>query len=144
MFLDFEKPPLVVMTNHYEIWVILRHVYGLFAGGTSVILLSIFLSRIWNESVLSTNDILSISESTWSFLYPRFTNHCFNCSRWLLSFSSVEQILLNLTTCPYAIDPLYKFLRHDCAWGTGAYQLVYCIDLFLTYCQLSLKWYLKS
>ena len=94
MFLDFEKLPLVVMIDYHEIWVILRHVYGLFAGETSVILLSIFLSPI-----LSTNDILSIFESTWSFLHPRFTNHGFNCSRWLLRFSSVEQILLNLSVC---------------------------------------------
>ena len=82
----------------------------------SSFLLSTFLSRIWNETVLSTNFMLSISESTWSSLYPRFTNHCFNCSRWLLSFSSVEQILLNLTTYPYAIDLLYTLLWHDCAW----------------------------
>ena len=82
----------------------------------SSFLLSTFLSRIWNETVLSTNFMLSVSESTWSSLYPRFTNHCFNCSRWLLSFSSVEQILLNLTTYQYAIDLLYTLLWHDCAW----------------------------
>ena len=75
-----------------------------------------FFSRIWNETVLSTNSILSISESTWSSLYPCFTNHCFNYSRWLLSFSTVEQILLNLRTYPYGIDPLYTLRWHDCAW----------------------------
>ena len=57
---------------------------------------------------------LSISEQKWSSLYPRLTNHCFNCSRWL-RFSSVEQILLNLTTCPYTIDPLYTLRCYECA-----------------------------
>ena len=71
---------------------------------------------ILNETVLSTNFILSISELTWSFLYPRFTNHWFNCSRWLSSFCSVEQILSNLTTCANAVDPFCTLLWHDCAW----------------------------
>ena len=71
---------------------------------TSVMLSSTFLSRFWNKTVLSTNFTLSISESTWSSLRPRVTNHYFNCSRWLLSFSSVEQIFLIFTACPYAID----------------------------------------
>ena len=41
--------------------------------------------------------------------------HWFNSSRWLLSFSSIEQILLNLITCPHAIDTLYTLRWHDCA-----------------------------
>ena len=101
------------------LWALRRISYNWFSAGwyvrTSVILSSTFLSRIWNETVLSTNFILSISESTWSSLYPRFTNQFFNCSRWLLNFSSVEQILLNLTTYPYAIDPLYTLRWHDSA-----------------------------
>ena len=28
----FKKLPLVVMIEHYKVWVILGHVYGLFAG----------------------------------------------------------------------------------------------------------------
>ena len=98
------------------LWVLRRISYNWFSAGwyvrTSVVLSSTFLSRIWNETVLSTNFILSISESTWSSLYPRFNNHHFNCSRWLLSFSSVEQFFLNLTTCPYAI---YHAI-HDMTW----------------------------
>ena len=31
MFLDFEKLPIVVMVERYEVWVILGHVYWLFA-----------------------------------------------------------------------------------------------------------------
>ena len=104
------------MVDCYEVWLILRDVYGLFAGEKGVRLSSMFLSCILNETVLCTNFILSISESTWSFLHPRFTNHVFDCSRWLLSFSSVEQILLNLTTCTYAMDLLCTLLWHDCAW----------------------------
>ena len=50
---------------------------------TSVILSSTFSSRIWNKTVLSTKLIFSIFEVTLSSLYPRFTNHCFNYSRWL-------------------------------------------------------------
>ena len=64
---------------------------------------------------------------TWSFLYPRFTNHFFNCSRWLLIFSFVEQILLNLTNCPYVIDPLYTLLWHDYAWR------YWCVSVGLQY-----------
>ena len=30
--MDFEKLPLVVTVECYEVWVILEHVYGLFAG----------------------------------------------------------------------------------------------------------------
>ena len=32
MFSDLEKLPLVVMVEHYEVWVILGHAYGLFTG----------------------------------------------------------------------------------------------------------------
>ena len=75
-----------------------------------------FLPCFWNKTILFTNFTLSISESIWSSFYPRFTNHCFNCSKRLLSFSSIEQIILNLTTCPRAIDILYTLRWHDCTW----------------------------
>ena len=93
--------------------------YNWFSAGwyvrTSVTLSSIFLSRIWNETVLFTNFTISISESTWSSLYPCFNDHCFNSFRHF-SFSSIEQIILNLMTCPYAIDLLYTLRWHNCAW----------------------------
>ena len=126
--MDFKNLPLVVIVVRYEVWVILGHVYGLPAGFSynwfsagwyvrrTVILSSTFLSRFWNKTVLFTNFTLSISKSTWSSLYPRFTNHCLNCSRQFLSFSSIEQILLNLKTCPHAVDILYTLPWHDCAW----------------------------
>ena len=98
---------------------------------TSVLLSSTFLSRIWNETVLSTTFILSVSEWTWSSLHPRFINLCFNCSRWLLRFSSVEPILLNLITCPYAIDPLYTLRWHDCTWR------YWCVSVGLQYKSVS-------
>ena len=98
---------------------------------TSVILSSTFLSRFWNETVLFTNFTLSISESTWSSLYPRLTKNCINCSRRLLSFSSIEQILLNLTTCPHAIDILYALRWHDCAWRC------WCVSFGLQYKSVS-------
>ena len=109
--------------------------YNWFSTGwyvrTSIILSSTFLLRIWNKTVLSINFILSISESTWSSLYPRFTNHCFNCSRWLLSLSFVEQILLNFTTYPYAIDLLYTLLWCDRAWR------YWCVSVGLQYKSVS-------
>ena len=36
MLFYFEKLPLVVMVEHYEVWVILGHVYELFAGFPSI------------------------------------------------------------------------------------------------------------
>ena len=100
------------------LWALRRISYNWVSAGwyvrTSVILSSAFSSRIWNESVLSTNFVLSISESAQSSLYPRFNNDRFNCSRWLLSFSYVKQFFLNLTTCPYAIDHFYTW--HEMTW----------------------------
>ena len=98
---------------------------------TSVILSSTFLSRFWNETVLFTNFTLLISESTWSSLYPHLTKNCINCSRWLLSFSSIEQILSNLTTCSHAIDFLYTLRWHDCAWRC------WCVSFGLQYKSVS-------
>ena len=33
----------------------------------------------------------------------------------VVKFSSVEKIILNVTTCSYAVDPLCTLLWHDCA-----------------------------
>ena len=121
-------------------WALRRISYNWFSAGwyvrTIVILPSTSLSHIWNETVLSTNFMFSISESTRSFLYPRFNKHRFNCLCWT--------IFLNLTTCLYAIDHFYTWHDMIDCEGTGAYQMVYSINLFLTYCQLSLQWHLKS
>ena len=96
------------------LWALRRISYNWLSAGarTSVILSSTFLSLFWNETVMSTNFTLPVSELTWSSLYPRLTKN----SRRLLSFSSIEQILLNLTTGPHAIDILCSLRWHDCAW----------------------------
>ena len=116
-------------------WALRRISYNWFSAGwyvrTIVILPSTSLSHIWNETVLSTNFMFSISESTRSFLYPRFNKHLFNCLCWT--------IFLNLATCLYAIDHFYTWHDMIDCEGTGAYQMVYSINLFLTYCQLSLQ-----
>ena len=90
-----------------------------------------FFSRFWNKTVFFTNFPLSTFESTWSSLYPRFTGYCFNSLRRLLSFSSIEQIILNLMTCPYAIDLLYTLPWHDCAWRC------WCVSFGLQYKSVS-------
>ena len=108
--------------NHFRscLWAFHRNWHTWFSAGwyvtTSVILLLSFLSRSWNETVFFTSFPLSFSEATWSSLYPSFTGHCFNSFRRLLCFSSIEEIILNLMTCPYAIDLLYTLWWHDCAW----------------------------
>ena len=124
-------------------WALRRISYNWFSAGwyvrTSVILSLTSLSHIWNETVLSTNFMLSISESTRSFLYPRFNKH-----RLIAYVEHKQLIILNLTTCLYAIDHFYTWHDMTDCEGTGAYQMVYSINLFLTYCQLSLQWHLKS
>ena len=117
-----------------RLWALRWISYNWFSAGwyvrTSIILSSSFLAHTWNEPALSSNFIFLFSESTWFSPYPRFTNHCLNCWRWLLSFSSAEQILLNLTICPYAIDPL----PHDRAWLCMRY---WCVSVGLLYKSLS-------
>ena len=117
------------------LWALSRTSYNWFSAGwcirTSVKLSSTFFSRFWNETVLFTNFTLSISESTWSSFYPRLTKNCFNCSRQLLIFSSIEQILLNLTTYPHAIDILYTLRWYDCA------SSCWCVSFGLQYISVS-------
>ena len=126
--MDFEKLPFVAMVEPYEIWVILIHVYWLFAEFHTI---DSVLDDTW-EQVLCYYQLFCLVFETKHFslpillfqfltqhdpsLYSRFTNHCFNCSRWLLSFPSIEQILLNHTTCRYAIDLLHTLRWLDCAW----------------------------
>ena len=115
------------LVDFWKSWWALRRIsYDWFSAGwhvrTNVTLSLIFLSYIWNETVLSTNFILSICEWIWSSLCPRFTNHCFNCCRRIIIFSHIEKILLGLATYQYAIDSFYgDMIVHE---GTGAYQLI--------------------
>ena len=113
---------------------------------TRIILTSNFLSCIWNETVLATNFIPSISESTRCYLYLSFNNKRFNCSRWLLSFIMLKKFSkpCNLSICLYAIDHINTWHDMIDCEGTSGYQLVYGINLFLTYGQLLLHWDLKS
>ena len=104
--MDFEKLPfggdsraLWSLSDFRKyFWVLCRISYNWFSAG-------------WYVRTFT----LSISESTWSSLYPRFTNHCFNCSRRSLSFKPY-----NLSVCN---SFLFILRWHNFAWR-------YCYVLF--------------
>ena len=72
-------------------------------------------------------------------LVSTLTKNCINYSRQLVSFSSIEQILLNLATYPHAIDIYTRYAGMIVPEDGGAYRLVYNINLFLTYYKLLLQ-----